>query len=66
MIEQNEVITINLLGREYQVRCSQQNVAQLQEAANYLDARMRESCEGGKVINLDRIIMIAALTKYKQ
>jgi cell division protein ZapA len=61
MIEQNEVITIKLLGREYQVRCSQENLTQLQEAASYLDAKMRESYEGGKAFNLDRFFMIAAL-----
>lgn len=56
-----DVISIKLLDREYQVKCPPEKVADLQEAANYLDAKMRESCEGSKTVNLDRIFMIAAL-----
>lgn len=61
MTDQIDIVAIKLLDREYQVKCPPEKVADLQEAANYLDQKMRESSEGGKVINLDRIFMIAAL-----
>ncbi len=56
-----DIIAIKLLDREYQVKCPSEKVADLLEAANYLDMKMRDSTEGDKVINLDRIFMIAAL-----
>lgn len=57
----NNVVIIKLLGREYQVKCPPDRVAELQEAAHYLDAKMRESTETGKILNPDRFLMIAAL-----
>lgn len=61
MTDQIDVAAIKLLDREYQVKCPPEKVSELQEAAHYLDMKMKESAEGGKIINLDRIFMIAAL-----
>lgn len=61
MSEQNDIVSIKLLDREYQIKCPPEKLADLQEATTYLDAKMRESSEGGKILNLDRIMMIAAL-----
>lgn len=61
MTEKSDIVAIKLLGREYQVKCPPETVQNLQEAANYLDLKMRECTETGKILNLDRIFMIAAL-----
>lgn len=52
---------IEILGKFYPIRCPQSEVALLQEAANYLNRKMIEVQESGKVINLERIAIITAL-----
>lgn len=61
MTHQNDTISVRLLDREYQVKCPSEKVAELQEAANYLDVKMRELSEGSKVLSLDRLTVIVAL-----
>lgn len=61
MNELNDVVVIRLLDREYQIKCPPEKIADLQEAANYLDLQMRQSQDSSKLIGLDRILMIAAL-----
>ena len=61
MSEQSDTVAIKLLDREYLVKCPYEKIADLQDAANYLDAKMRESTENSKIMNLERIFMIAAL-----
>src|SRR5262245_35678656 len=56
-----DIITIKLLDREYQIKCQPGKNAELQEAANYLSAKMRENQEEGKFINPDKVFMITAL-----
>jgi len=54
-------ISVRLLDREYQVACPSEERADLLDSAEYLDAKMREVRDGGKVIGLDRIAVISAL-----
>lgn len=54
-------VTVKLLGRDFQVKCPPDKVVDLQNAAVYLDAQMREVANTGKVQSLDRIAAIAAL-----
>ena len=54
-------ISVRLLDREYQVACPTEERADLLDSAEYLDAKMREVRNGGKVIGLDRIAVISAL-----
>lgn len=54
------VISIKLLDREYQVKSPSEKVEELQDAANYLDAKMRE-LNDPKKLNSDLVMMIAAL-----
>lgn len=53
--------TIAILGKLYPIRCPESEVASLQEAANFLNREMTNVQESGKVINLERIAIIAAL-----
>lgn len=61
MKEANDVVVIRLMDREYQIKCPPEKLADLQEAAIYLDTKMRQAHESGKTLSIDRIIMIAAL-----
>ena len=54
-------VSVRLLDREYQVACPADERSDLLDSAEYLDTRMREVRDGGKVVGLDRIAVISAL-----
>lgn len=49
------------MGKEFQVNSPEDEHQQLLRAANFLDKRMREIRESGKVLGLERIAIMAAL-----
>jgi len=53
--------TIEVLGKLYPIRCQESEVASLQQAAEYLDTKMLEVQNSGKILGLDRIAIITAL-----
>jgi len=61
MSESASTISVKLLDRDFEVKCPPDKIADLQESAAYLDTKMREVADGGKVQSLDRIAAIAAL-----
>ena len=54
-------VTISILGKELMVACPDSERAALTEAARFLDARMREIQDGGKVLGSERCAVMAAL-----
>ena len=54
-------LDVALLGRDYKVACKESERAELQDAVAFLDKRMREIRDGGKVAGADRIAVMAAL-----
>jgi len=54
-------VGVRLLDREYQVACPAEERADLLDSAEYLDAKMREVRDSGKVTGLERIAVISAL-----
>jgi cell division protein ZapA len=54
-------LAVTLLGREYKVACKESERAELSDAVAFLDTRMREIRDGGKVAGTDRIAVMAAL-----
>ncbi|MBV9576152.1 MAG: cell division protein ZapA, partial [Gammaproteobacteria bacterium] len=52
---------IEILGKVYSLRCPEQELESLQQAARYLNEKMLEVQESGKAINLERIAIITAL-----
>jgi cell division protein ZapA len=54
-------VGVRLLDREYQVACPTEERADLLDSAEYLDAKMREVRDSGKVAGLERIAVISAL-----
>ena len=52
-------VSVRLLDREYQVACPAEERSDLLDSAEYLDAKMREVRDSGKVVGLDRIAVIS-------
>ena len=52
---------ISVMGREFRVACEPAEQKSLQEAVEYLNRKMQEIKEQGKVNGLDRIAIMAAL-----
>lgn len=61
MNNSDNTLTINVLGRDFQVKCASDQVRSLEEAALYLNQRIRDIKASGKVIDYDRILVMAAL-----
>lgn len=56
-----ETLSINILGKSYQVACPSEEKDDLVKAAAELDARMREIRQGDSIIGVERIAVMAAL-----
>jgi cell division protein ZapA len=54
-------VEVSILGRAYRIACTPEEEAQVRQAAEYLDARIREIRDGGKVVGNERIAIVAAL-----
>jgi cell division protein ZapA len=54
-------LQITIMGREFRVACPEEEQAGLLEAVDYLNKKMLEIRDGGKVIGLERIAIMAAL-----
>lgn len=54
-------VTISILGKELMVACPEHERDSLAAAARYLDERMREIQDGGKVIGAERCAVMTAL-----
>ena len=54
-------LDVSLLGRDYKVTCRETERAQLMDAVVFLDRRMREIRETGKIAGSERIAVMAAL-----
>lgn len=61
MTESNPPIKVHILGKEYQIVCSDDEEHDLLIAARYLDDRMRKIRDAGRVIGTERIAVMAAL-----
>jgi cell division protein ZapA len=53
--------TIEILGKYYQIRCPESQQQALHEAAAFLNDKMKEVQDTGKVIDPQRIAVITAL-----
>ena len=54
-------LDVNILGRDYKIACKESERAELSQAVTFLDRRMREIRDAGKVSGTDRIAVMAAL-----
>jgi len=54
-------LQINVMGREFRVACPDSEQKGLLEAVDYLNKKMNEIRDSGKVVGLERIAIMAAL-----
>jgi cell division protein ZapA len=54
-------VSVRIMEKEYIVACPYEERSALLDAAEFLNGRMREIRDSGKVVGLDRIAVMAAL-----
>jgi cell division protein ZapA len=54
-------VTVKILEKEYNVACPIEEKPQLLASAEFLNLKMREIRDSGKVVGLDRVAVMAAL-----
>lgn len=54
-------VSVRIMEKEFMVACPYEERSALLDSAEYLNARMREVRDSGKVVGLDRIAVMVAL-----
>ena len=54
-------VSVRILEKEYHITCPIEEWSDLLDSAEFLNMKMREIRDSGKVVGLDRIAVIAAL-----
>jgi cell division protein ZapA len=54
-------VDIEVLGREFTVSCTDEERQGLLDAVSYLNSKMREIRDAGKIVGVERIAIMAAL-----
>lgn len=60
------MVTIDILGKPYSIKCPESEVTSLQESAVYLNERMVEMQTSSKMIGSEKIAIITALNVAHQ
>ena len=61
MSSEGKGLSINLMGREFKVACADGEEKQLLASVDYVNHRIQEIKDSGKVVGTERIALIAAL-----
>ena len=61
MSKEAKGLEVNIMGREFRVSCTEQERRDLLKAVDYLNGKMGEMRDTGKVIGVERIAIMAAL-----
>jgi cell division protein ZapA len=56
-----KALQINVMGREFRIACPEGEQKELLEAVDYLNKKMDEIRDNGKVVGVERIAIMAAL-----
>jgi len=54
-------VDVNIMGRDFTVSCTEEERPGLINAVNFLDKKMRDIRDSGKVIGVERIAIMTAL-----
>jgi len=54
-------IDVEIMGREFTIACTEEERQGLLDAVSYLEKKMHDIRDSGKVVGLDRIAIMAAL-----
>lgn len=60
-MSQSKGVDVNIMGREFTVSCTDEERPGLINAVNFLDKKMRDIRDSGKIIGVERIAIMAAL-----
>ncbi len=60
-MSQKEAVTVNILDREYRIACEPGERRQLLDAADLLDQQMREVRDGGNIVGVEKVAVLAGL-----
>ena len=60
-MSESKSLQITIMGRDFRVACAEHEQAGLLQAVDYLNKKMLEIRDSGKVIGLERIAIMAAL-----
>ena len=60
-MSQSKAVDVNIMGREFTMSCTDEERPGLINAVNFLDKKMRDIRDGGKIIGVERIAIMAAL-----
>lgn len=61
MSAESKGVDISVMGRKFRVACAENEQKELLDAVAYLDQKMREIRDQGKVVGLERIAIMAGL-----
>lgn len=61
MSEDVKGLDVNIMGREFRVACPEDEQQSLLDSVAYLDKKMRDIRDKGKVVGAERIAIMAAL-----
>lgn len=61
MSDATKTLEIKILDRELRIACPEDQRSELLDAVAYLDKRMREIRDAGKIASVERIALMAAL-----
>ena len=61
MTDNQARVSVRILEKEYHIVCPMEERSDLLDSAEFLNGKMREIRDSGKVVGLDRIAVIAAL-----
>ena len=61
MSEKIKTLEVKILDRELRIACPDEEREELLDAVAYLDKRMSEIRDAGKIVSVERIAMMAAL-----
>ena len=57
----SKTMNVTIMGREFRVACPDEEREELLQSVSYLDKKMREIRDSGKVVGSERIAIMAAL-----
>jgi len=60
-MSENKGVDVNIMGRDFTVSCTDEERPGLINAVNFLDKKMRDIRDSGKVIGVERIAIMTAL-----
>jgi cell division protein ZapA len=61
MSDEARPVTVHILEKEYRIACPEEERESLLAAAQFLNGKMREIRDSGKIVGMDRIAVMAAL-----